>query len=974
MSKRILADNSLLRLRGAIIPWGEGLARGDTSHTLPLHLRWILNPAVGLPLEPFQVWRMSHPGGSPAKQDLVDLDWDPIETVGLPAAGHWAESPYSKRPQGLYQQEVAPEDAALQRLLRGAPTVGWWDVGPNGLQVPEWERPNEETYRDLIRDGDLMRGLCEMLQQVPQPQFQQAFEVDLQSPQDQLLPHLMLEDVIGTLSGDDKPTGSWSPLNMLALAAGTDPLAALALGFGTALDPQNFGEELYMVTVLHTIDPKRGQQIELADIVFPQHLVQPVPDPTGLATNLSHVTRPQRTDGPDLKTIAITWDRVVQQGPPASLQAEQPVPVSYGIARISHYEILLTRRAAGAPNGRDPGGWLSYVPSRSSIDEPNAFYHHVSSTFTDPGSGVVYPSPIGYEATYAVAAQDLFGRWSGWQEVRFTGPDEGPQGPTVLGVSVDTDGSVSVDFSWDWSDRSPHFVELQGAWSDDPGTVIAQGRIDFSGSASPATTTNGTITPLTINRTPCDWGAGQDKDAFPNVGDPQFHWSGEVGAEPGTRNYRWTAGITIDFKGSPSRRLSVSGRGQQLLHYIFIPGGPYNISPFGPPAMTTVWDSRPLPSPAIELDVLCWASLPDPMGISRFTLNWNAVPGAKGYLIYEVTETAVLGAAGKPPPDTSVTYATRLTSLWQSLTISAQRGSFRRLTADPLPGTSFEVTLPRGTRIMHFYAVTSLTENNMEGPFPGENHGFLAVAVPRIAPAPLVALSAGLSPDDPSHVALQLELVGGKTGRVDLYRTTNENAAVDANSMGPPIASTMVTGSTTYVDTTVSPSWLPYRYRAVAWSTRDDTLGLIESRSAPSPQVSVLLPPPAGPVIANLRANVPPGPPNVRGVLTWEVASLAPPLSAGARAIIEVYTTDPTLVLFETIAGPLIDERATVAATTAAAAPPQRIIISKGGFCQTWFNRPPVPQGLQINVKVIDPFGRSAAGVVFVPPSGPPFP
>jgi len=270
---------------------------------------------------------------------------------------------------------------------------------------------------------------------------------------------------------------------MMAMAAGSDPLAALALGFGTAIEARNFGKEIFMVSVMCS-DGK--SEIELADVAMGGGLMDRVPKPTGLATHLSRVTRAQRVDGIKQDSIAVTWQPRPTQLPPAALTPaaltpaaltpaaltpEVPTAVAYAVARPDRRQMLLTPRYPQGPGV--PLEWLSLVPGKPVDAGPFAFLdHHLRDEINATGE---HPNPLEYDVSYAVAGQDLFGRWSDWETISYSGPRESPRGPTVISVGGDNAGRLTVDFSWDWSDRSPQFMELVAAWTDDPGTVVPKG-------------------------------------------------------------------------------------------------------------------------------------------------------------------------------------------------------------------------------------------------------------------------------------------------------------------------------------------------------------------------------------------------------------------------------------------------------------------------------------------------------------------
>jgi hypothetical protein len=976
MSQRIVVDGKLLTLRAAALHWGEEPGRGDARGTSPVHLRWMIHSWLGLPLQPFQLWRMPYPGGARSKQDLADNgDWKLVEIVGLPInSDDWAGTGYSLDPQGLVDARLLdPVEAARQRLMRGAPPKGWPPFGPAGDSVPAWEKPDQNGYLDSLLRGALLPGLRDMLLQEPAPERQRSYTVDIKRPDNELRPRLLLNNVIGSFSGDDNPRGAWQPLSVMAMAAGSDPLATLALGFGTAIDTEMFGEEIYMVTV--RIADGQGNEAELADIALGGALNQRVPKPAGLATHLARTTRPQRLDGIRQESIGITWQRPPTQLPPPALAPEVPTAVAYAVARVDRGSLLLTRRPP------DVLGWLSFVPGKPGNADPILFLDHNLRGGID-GHGVEHPNPLAYTADYAVAAQDLFGRWSDWESVSYSADNEPPQRPTVISVTLDNAGRLTVDFSWDWSDRSPQFIELQGAWTDAPGAPVASLKITFAGGPVGQAVGGGAVAPLSVARTPCGWGPEQDKDPDA-AAPPPFSWTGVVGSEPGTRYYRWTAQVDLAFTGARWREFGVAGRGQQRLHFAYFGGGStWNISPWSAPATTRVWDDRRPSPPAVSFEAPLWASLPDALGISRFMLEWPAAQGAAGYLVYEATETALLsarqqdqGPAASPEkaePDTTIRYADRLRDLKAGFNIGAHHKTFRRITSSPIAGLRLEVSLPRGSKVIHFFAVTAVTENQKESDFPAANNQFFAVAAPRLSDPPTLGLSVAPATGEAGHVDVRLELAGGERAFVELYRTTVAGAAADVGSMGPPVAKIDVPGAYTYADATVTPGWLLQRYRAVAWSVRDDLLGLVERRSAATPQAVVIVPPPP-PAVENLAGNQPLSTP-IDCLIMWTAPSLAAPAPSGATAIVEVRgpadANQPPQQRFSA----LLSEATRLGSVNdlpAPAAGAGKLFAFDNGVYRAWVKRPADDAKIAVTVKVIDPLGRMARGTVVVDPIPP---
>jgi hypothetical protein len=594
---------------------------------------------------------------------------------------------------------------------------------------------------------------------------------------------------------------------------------------------------------------------------------------------------------------------------------------------------------------------LSYVPSTSRNDEPIAFQDHITRTGNGTASG--RPYPLSYDLSYVVTAQDIFGSWSDWETVAFTSPIEGPQAPAVVSVQLDNSGRLVVDFSWDWADRSPAFIELSGAWLDQPGNVLASARIDFGGQDQGQTGAD--IVPLSIEKAPTSWGAPQDKD------------------EPGLRLYRWTAQVPLSFDGARWREFGVWARGQQHLHRLEFGGNTsWNTSPWTAPVATRVWAIVQLDPPFVEPpEAPFWASLPDAAGVSRFTLNWPAVPNAEGYLVYEATETALLSANDMGSPDTAVPYHVRLATLRGADIVGKQR-TFRRLNEEPVTEARYEVTLPRGSRVIHFFAITTMSANKIEGHWPNDNRMFVAVAVPRVSQSPLPGISAAPAPGAPQQVAVKIELSGGSGGRVELYRTDVKDAAEDVGSMGPPIASLNAPGGIVqFTDAGVTPGWYPHHYRAVAWSARDDLLGLVEARSAASPAVSILVPPADVPEIDNIRTNEPYST-ATHSLIAWTCQAPRRRTPVGPHVfVLEAQSSEDAIAYYrieQALDATIPVESLDVPGPGAA----EIYAIDDGTF---WHYRAWAPrQGNMeffLTLKIIDPLGRIARKIISVGPLDP---
>jgi len=406
---------------------------------------------------------------------------------------------------------------------------------------------------------------------------------------------------------------------------------------------------------------------------------------------------------------------------------------------------------------------------------------------------------------------------------------------------------VSVDFSWDWTTRRPEFMELRGAYRDDPNQSVFSLQFRFVLGDDRPTPVPDNVIPLNQAREEVmNWGNQQD------AGDEFDH--------PRVRSYRLTTPIDFEWTNGRSREFQVEARGQCHAHANISPN--FNVSPFGSPVSTTVYDPRPLSAPTLVLpeppEAPLWASLPDAAGVSRIVLTWQKVRGAQGYVLYEATESSLLQLG--TPTDTSKPLTERLAAL-RDLNLKAQRLSFQRVNQELIKGQgnqiSHEVTLPHGSRVIHIYAVTAMTENQIESDWQESSQIYFAVAAPRLGVPSPPTLEVNAMPDEvPPRVELKLRGGSGvKTSRFEIYRTRREDLAKRLDKMGPPIPFNDAIGEAATLHDELTPGWVRVWYRAVAWSADDPLQGIVAARSLPSPAVSVLLLPTAPPTILDIRVN-----------------------------------------------------------------------------------------------------------------------
>ncbi len=317
-------------------------------------------------------------------QDFVNNPgWKLIETVGLPVASPLYDTTgYPLDPQGPVGFEIEPVSAAIRRLREGTPDTGWPDITDRGVAPPPFLPPDPFLLVEKEL-WPLLEGMSEVFNR-PVGSSKQASQVVERST-------TAPRSVHGTTASAEwqaraRPAKVY-PLGSILVAAGSDPFAALALGFGTtiAMQPQNLvtsasnrevfslaatsPRKIYMVTVEHTVQIKPDEnfpfpfpfdvEIELAGELAAVYLgFNPAlpPAPAGLvaraklpagasaATGLPHMNPPGSFNGRWLQTVEVAWSK--------------PVLDSAADPRASGYAVAKGLPAAPVEiQNRDPSLW-----------------------------------------------------------------------------------------------------------------------------------------------------------------------------------------------------------------------------------------------------------------------------------------------------------------------------------------------------------------------------------------------------------------------------------------------------------------------------------------------------------------------------------------------------------------------------------------------------------------------------------------
>src|SRR6266568_2832139 len=216
--------------------------------------------------------------GTPLDQLSQAAGWQAFEVVGLPVpVPEWNGIQKYAINQGMVGALTAPQTAALQRLSRGAPQVGWQPNLPTGGLVPPWAPPALSPFVMTEIKTDVIDKLKVVLPTAP-PNQQMARQIGVLLPPPQ--------NSSGKQMAEKDRTTQVSPLAVTLMAAGSDPWLALALGFGTAYPggADSIGPSAqdydYMITARWEagLDGKSAP-FEMAAVVPAPAWANPVPGP-----------------------------------------------------------------------------------------------------------------------------------------------------------------------------------------------------------------------------------------------------------------------------------------------------------------------------------------------------------------------------------------------------------------------------------------------------------------------------------------------------------------------------------------------------------------------------------------------------------------------------------------------------------------------------------------------------------------------
>lgn len=617
-----------------------------------------------------------------------------------------------------------------------------------------------------------------------------------------------------------------------------------------------YGDYSYMVTAPFNFP--YGVSVTLAALSTGQ---LPVAEPANLVSALNTVHAPLDRDQPTSASISVTWD--------ASSDSQG-------------YAILVSRATNQSEVLNDPrpanaGGYDIYVALPAVNPDPNAPADQQNSvSFFDTGCALPLAAPA-VNNRYVVAAQDIFGQWSGWVETSTSLSPAAVTKPALISAqfiySANTGSPVSpvvpatlqIDFGWNWQDRSPGQIRFTGQFVPSPATsldppYLGGFALSNAGPIGPpvilsfsyAGLNPATVAPTAVIPTITSGQSISGPVAILGQGSPPT-----PAGNPSLIQYRvQLTGIDLDFSASTELDFLIYATATEEVQpgvwSDVIDQPTSSASPPGPPLVIGKIVRASDPNPPVvgfAPPAISWTALPDASGNARGILEWQVDPSAAGYYVWEATETALLHllppGTGTPAPPPGTPYTTRATTLKNLLTnnYDASLSGFARLNNQMIQAASTEIILPASSDTLYAYRISAIGANNVES---ARSSSVAIFAVPsRNVPAAPRILLRPVSGPGIEVIALPVESSAPPSG-YRLFRVRSSALSQGESTMGPakyletsPLwknsTITTLAGSTlsgkSLIDSAAIPSWFPFYYRATAVGVDDTANGVYPGES-----------------------------------------------------------------------------------------------------------------------------------------------
>jgi hypothetical protein len=913
---------------------------------------------------------------APLDDVVNDPAWKPLEVVGLPVDPVWTGSGYDTSDQGPVANLTSPEEAAVMRLVRGGPPIGWHAATQAGRFAPPWSAPDPKALVEELRKLVLPEIAALYDGSVAEYQQWQISSVrPVEAPQ-QGTRHSSL-----ATTADAKP---WATLN---IPAHTDAFLNLASGFGTAYSQEQglpeqiaVGEADFLVTAKYReILPIGSGSAEFAAYAPQGTAHAQTPAPNLLSAIRSGLVPPPVPDAAWGESIRLGWQRV-------------PVTAGLGVPT----ESVLARYESGAAHAepliekRDPSGWRPLVISP---DAPPGKPGHDRTSVVDGGAEIPIGSG-GRHVGYAVAVSDVYGVWSPWRDAPYDGNEPEPEGSRLISVALET------RFAGTTTCPATLRLEVASEWLQRRTQSIAIVAVFFP-MASPTTAPPAVLSPTALPPPGCfrrDLGISFAGDVPSGIGCvvTPLNAEGTASEVPGPaqgdggRRYGVTADVpTLDF--SWTRRWGVQLWTRRSL---FVGASPTGWTPDAAhPALASA--ASPVPISPLPLPLppgVPLASLPDAEGRSHGRVRWSlpASAAVRRVIVWECAETALRQTVGLPPraPDTDAP-GVRLAALWSAydgLPAERRRNLFRRMAEVDGTLRDYDAVLPKGTTDIHLFLATTLSDTGIESAWPtgpGQPHEHLqALMAPRLrSPAPPVVRT---HPAASAGVTIELSSASRiPVASFRLLRTRSEGASRRADTMGPAFAEAAaaasgttdsVTGDPVYRATWTGPfpqSWDAWFVRAIAIPVDTIPVEAVRGRpSAASDAVKVVSRPDGPPDLAPLVVETT----NAAHTGIAIRTSTAAPARAVAAGDHRVSATAGGISVTATALQVLAETPLTTPPASAATDPVIERGIRAAGRSPLalWFTRPVAADPVEVALRIVDPLGRVTERTETVPGWTPP--
>jgi hypothetical protein len=776
--------------------------------------------------------------------------WIRFDTVGLPFKQTELDpTRYDPIPQGPEPPTLDGVIAALQRLTLAEAAHLPLPAPPAPLPSVAWPAPPPDPFLISVRDNRSVGG---------------AIRRCIAGSDNRVFGHRQFDfrdtsTVRGIVQADHPVVGAPDAqvalpvVGVTQLLASGDGFAAVALGYGTmdigrpGRNPTGApaGETVtmtagpilmksersastraggfdYMVTGVFAIPFGTVELAALADIPA-------VPETPGpLSFERAHLNRPVDPDTAGGEAVRVSW-------------AVPEVPAGFAVAvsrRAGTIEVLNARRLCGT-------GYDTFFPTRLPVVD-GAPAPDDQVTFTDALS----PTPIAGTEThhYAVAALDVFDRWSAWRVDDRVVTAPAVQMPALLHVELMPDatapigsglgGTIEVTVGWNAEDRTVERIELFGKFIDSTATpepAFAGGFLDGAAATAPVS--------VRIQ------GAPALGERLATVTD--------LSATATDLRFRVAvADAVFPFGDGPTVAFAVWARAYEHVR-------PLTPSGLTDPSRGEARDPRPPTVPGLSPN-LTWTALPDATRRARGILTWSPSSNTAGYVLWEATETAILEAFGQPAAAPGTPLPTRALTLQTLLgTVPDAEAKltsvFHRWNSALLTATRAEIDLPGSADILYAYRISAVSATNVEG---SRSSGFAFLAIPsRAIPGPPILSAAGVSTGAGPRVRVTASpSAHSALGGFRLFRVRKPEAAGSLGTMGPPLAREsdprwVTDGPARRIEDDPGPSWKPLYYRAVAFAPDDLPMGKVGGESAPSGVLRCFLPPADAPTLTDVLVS-----------------------------------------------------------------------------------------------------------------------